>query len=53
MNAASSTNSCSAQRYAPQLETYAKLLRQLEDRPIRLALYFPLLDELLSWDFAG
>ncbi|MGH9534311.1 MAG: UvrD-helicase domain-containing protein [Terriglobales bacterium] len=30
-------------RYRPQLETYATLLRADETRPIRLALYFPLI----------
>lgn len=29
-------------RYRPQLETYAALLRAEETRPVRLALYFPL-----------
>ncbi len=34
-------------RYRPQLEGYAKLLRRLEpERPIRAAIYFPLLDAL-------
>ena len=31
-------------RYAPQLSRYAEILKQLEDRPQRVGLYFPLLD---------
>jgi ATP-dependent exoDNAse (exonuclease V) beta subunit len=37
-------------RYGPQLQRYAAALRQLEDRPIRLGLYFPLLAAWRSWD---
>jgi ATP-dependent exoDNAse (exonuclease V) beta subunit len=40
-------------RYREQLETYAQLVRQLEDRPIRLALYFPLFAAWRTWDFDG
>ena len=36
-------------RYQPQLEKYARLLAQKEDRPIRLALYFPLLNAWREW----
>jgi len=32
-----------AERYRPQLQRYAELFRQLEDHPVRQALYFPLL----------
>ena len=32
------------QRHRPQLERYARLLQAMEDRPIRLGLYFPMLD---------
>jgi ATP-dependent helicase/nuclease subunit A len=39
------------QRYREQLETYARVVRRLEDRPIRLALYFPLFPAWRSWDF--
>jgi ATP-dependent exoDNAse (exonuclease V) beta subunit len=38
-------------RYRQQLETYARLLRRLEDRPIRLALYFPLCSDWRTWAF--
>ncbi|HEX9180531.1 MAG TPA: 3'-5' exonuclease, partial [Burkholderiales bacterium] len=31
------------ERYAPQLSKYARLLRAMDDRPVRCALYFPLL----------
>ncbi len=31
------------ERYRPQLERYGRLMRQRESRPVRLALYFPLL----------
>ncbi|HTC87853.1 MAG TPA: UvrD-helicase domain-containing protein [Bryobacteraceae bacterium] len=36
-------------RYREQLERYARLMVQREDRPIRLGLYFPLLGEWLEW----
>ena len=36
-------------RYQDQLNRYAKLLKQLEDRPIRLALYFPMLGGWREW----
>jgi ATP-dependent helicase/nuclease subunit A len=36
-------------RYRPQLERYARLLAQRESRPIRLALYFPLLAGWREW----
>jgi ATP-dependent exoDNAse (exonuclease V) beta subunit len=32
------------ERYRPQLERYAALMRGMDDRPIRLGLYFPLLN---------
>jgi ATP-dependent exoDNAse (exonuclease V) beta subunit len=37
------------ERYREQLERYARLMVQREDRPIRLGLYFPLLGEWLEW----
>ncbi len=36
-------------RYAAKLELYATLLRQLDDRPVRAGLYFPLLAEWREW----
>ncbi|HWP94165.1 MAG TPA: UvrD-helicase domain-containing protein [Gammaproteobacteria bacterium] len=41
------------ERYRPQLERYARLVRRLSDAPIRLGLYYPLLGALRAWDFAG
>jgi ATP-dependent exoDNAse (exonuclease V) beta subunit len=38
-------------RYREQLETYARILRLLENRPIRLALYFPLFADWRVWDY--
>lgn len=38
-----------AERYRAQLERYARLMFQREDRPIRLGLYFPLLGEWREW----
>jgi len=32
------------ERYRPQLERYARIVRELDPRPIRLALYYPLVD---------
>jgi len=39
------------QRYREQLETYGQIMRLLEDRPIRLALYFPLFPDWRVWDY--
>jgi ATP-dependent helicase/nuclease subunit A len=36
-------------RYGPQLERYGRLMAQRESRPIRLGLYFPLLDGWREW----
>ncbi|HTB18640.1 MAG TPA: UvrD-helicase domain-containing protein [Bryobacteraceae bacterium] len=36
-------------RYREQLERYARLMVQRDDRPIRLGLYFPLQGEWLEW----
>ena len=33
------------ERYRPQLQRYARLLRHLDARPIRLALYYPLVED--------
>ena len=38
-------------KYQAQLETYAKIMQQLENRPIRLGLYFPLLSSWHEWDY--
>ncbi len=38
-------------RYREQLETYGRILRLLENRPIRLALYFPLFPDWRVWDY--
>ena len=40
-------------RYAPQLERYAFLMRGLESRRVKIALYFPLLQRLVSWEPHG
>jgi ATP-dependent exoDNAse (exonuclease V) beta subunit len=37
------------ERYAPQLERYARAMAALDARPVQLCLYFPLLGELRSW----
>jgi ATP-dependent helicase/nuclease subunit A len=37
------------ERYRGQLERYARLMSQREQRPIRLGLYFPMLGEWLEW----
>lgn len=39
------------ERHKPQLENYGRLMSQLDSRPIKLAVYFPMLGELRSWDF--
>ena len=38
------------ERYKPQLERYATALRQTDARPIKVALYFPLLERFESWE---
>jgi ATP-dependent exoDNAse (exonuclease V) beta subunit len=38
------------ERYAPQLQRYASLLRGLEKRRVKVALYFPLLQRFLEWE---
>ncbi len=36
-------------RYREQLNTYGRILRLMEERPIRLGLYFPMLDGWREW----
>jgi ATP-dependent exoDNAse (exonuclease V) beta subunit len=38
-------------RYRQQLERYANAMSKMEDRPIRLGLYFPLLGGWREWGF--
>jgi len=42
-----------ATRHRGQLEKYGVLMRQIDDRPIKLAVYFPMLAQLRSWDYAS
>lgn len=42
-----------AQRHRPQLEKYGALLQQLDSRPIKLAVYFPLLKQLIAWPYSA
>ena len=37
------------ERYRPQLERYAAVLRELDQRPIRVGLYFPLIRAFRAW----
>ncbi len=37
------------ERHAEQLQRYAEVVRKIEDRPIRLGLYFPMLDGWREW----
>ena len=39
------------QRYRPQLERYAGLVQQMEQRAIRLGLYFPMIGAWREWAF--
>ena len=39
------------ERYRQQLERYASIMSKMEDRPIRLGLYFPLLGGWREWPF--
>ena len=36
-------------RYAPQLEKYAKVIQRFDSRPIKLGLYFPMLNGWREW----
>lgn len=40
-------------RYREQLEGYAALVHRLDNRPIRLGIYFPLMDAWREWDPAA
>ncbi|MDT8364122.1 MAG: UvrD-helicase domain-containing protein [Nitrosomonas sp.] len=40
-------------RYLPQLTRYATILQKMENRPIRLGLYFPLLTAWREWRFSS
>ncbi len=40
------------ERYSPQLNLYAKLFANYENKPIRLALYFPLFQGWYFWDYS-
>ena len=41
------------ERYRPQLERYARIVRAIDPRPIRLALYYPLVEQgWREWAFA-
>jgi ATP-dependent helicase/nuclease subunit A len=37
------------ERYRPQLENYARLMAQMDPRPIRMGLYFPMLQAWREW----
>jgi ATP-dependent exoDNAse (exonuclease V) beta subunit len=39
------------ERYRPQLERYARVLENLEQRPIRAGLYFPMLPGWREWEW--
>jgi ATP-dependent helicase/nuclease subunit A len=42
------------ERYSAQLERYARIVREIDSRPIRLALYYPLVDTgWREWAFSG
>jgi hypothetical protein len=41
------------ERYRAQLERYARLMRGMDDHPVRLGLYFPLLGGWREWEFDG
>lgn len=40
-------------RYRPQLDRYAQVLQRMEDRPMHLAIYFPLLGKWRKWTSTG
>ncbi len=40
-------------RYFHQLEAYARIIRLIDNRPIRLGLYFPMLQAWREWPYEG
>ncbi len=38
------------QRYKPQLERYGRAVSNMENNPIKLGLYFPAINEWITWD---
>jgi len=40
-------------RHKSQLEHYGQLMSQIDDREIQLAVYFPLIKQLISWPYRG
>lgn len=45
------TEEVSIEPYRRQLENYAKILREIDSRPIYLGLYFPLTKDWLHWEY--
>ena len=41
-----------ASRHKEQLERYGALMSEIDKRPIQLAVYFPLLKQLVSWPYS-
>jgi len=41
-----------AERHKPQLDKYGELMSKIDSRPIKLAVYFPLLKQLRVWDYS-
>ncbi len=41
------------ERYADQLQRYGDIYAKFETRPIRLALYLPLLKRMVAWDYVA
>ena len=41
------------QRYRAQLDRYAELMRRIDDQPVKLGLYFPLLKGWREWESGG
>jgi ATP-dependent exoDNAse (exonuclease V) beta subunit len=39
------------ERHRAQIERYGALMSQIDQRPIKLAIYFPMLGKLRSWDY--
>ena len=44
---------CEQQRYRVQLDRYAALMRRIDERPVKLGLYFPLLKGWREWENGG
>ncbi len=41
------------QRYRKQLEKYGALIKSMDERPVKLGLYYPLFQGWREWEYIG